>query len=340
MSLHGQFKIAVHDSNGKLKQELGWTNNLVLKNFFHNNMKSTVTLALHLGTGTTAPTINDLNLANKTTYIYANSKWGTADPTLEVYRDGNFIHREVTMTFTASRIGTFTELGLAWDYNALNSLVTRALIKDSQGNPTTLTLVSGDILTVTYKLRVSFDISNPILASKVVTIGGVATTCTLRLVNYAVDITGAKTDADMLQPYPLTTIPAMNPTRLFGVPLRYSAPVVTSASMPNYGDIGANITVLVDGYSNSTLTSATGDGVSFNFTSCIENASGSNVFSNGVGTGVWGGILFGASGLNVATADNIRRCGLLLEFNPKIDKTALTAITFNTATVSISGGFL
>ena len=70
-------------------------------------------------------------------------------------RDGNLYKASVTNKYSFTNIaGNISEIGLASDYSrpTTYNLCTRALIKDSSGNPTTITVLSGEILEVYYKL--------------------------------------------------------------------------------------------------------------------------------------------------------------------------------------------
>ena len=62
-------------------------------------------------------------------------------------------------SFTGLNNVNISEVGLASNYSNTTTyyLCTRALIKDSQGNPTTITVLSGEILEVYYKLWSVFD---------------------------------------------------------------------------------------------------------------------------------------------------------------------------------------
>ena len=53
-----------------------------------------------------------------------------------------------------SVIGNLSEVGIGWGSEANNdSLFSRSLIKDENGNPITLSIVADDLLTITYELR-------------------------------------------------------------------------------------------------------------------------------------------------------------------------------------------
>ena len=121
--------------------------------------------ALDVGSGTTAPTINDTALANKLWRAYPSA---TIIPTEWV--DEYTIRRAVQFSFpaTASYVGTVTEVGLV---NTLTShsnnysdddgsLCTRALLTDSEGQQISFTKTDTDILNITVTVEVSMSSSS------------------------------------------------------------------------------------------------------------------------------------------------------------------------------------
>lgn len=114
---------------------------------------------MHLGTGMTPPTPQQNSLVN-TTYIGSNVAPMLAG---EDTRFGvNTVDSEntfcwITRVFRVSPRGvsqTYSELGVGWrGSNDEHHLFSRTLIKDSLGNPSTVSILGDEYLDVTYEVR-------------------------------------------------------------------------------------------------------------------------------------------------------------------------------------------
>lgn len=101
-----------------------------------------------------------------------------------------WVQNTLVFEFPAGRAtGNLTEVGVGWTSDGViipnannNRVFSRALILDASGQPTTLTVLADEILRVTYMLRlyVPFNVPDEV---KVMTIGGVNTTVTIRSAN-------------------------------------------------------------------------------------------------------------------------------------------------------------
>lgn len=155
----GFYLLEVIQQDGTLKQGEGLNvpfKNLLLDNFFlaisPNGNGGTLVPSLsccRVGTSSTPPAVTDTNLGSQLAISldgsYATSYASSA---------GTGYWRQVACTFTFSVgavVGNISEVGIANSGNYL--LLSRSLIKDSNGNPTTITLVSTDQLKVTYSIR-------------------------------------------------------------------------------------------------------------------------------------------------------------------------------------------
>lgn len=108
-----------------------------------------------VGTGTTAPANSDTSLASllrvtMTRQSHAELAGSTNAPYYAEYRT---VYRFAAGTAA----GNLSEVGLGWDANAwsntIGGLWCRALIKDSQGNPTTITVLSDEVLDIVYTVQ-------------------------------------------------------------------------------------------------------------------------------------------------------------------------------------------
>lgn len=103
-----------------------------------------------VGTGSVAPTVDDVQMTTfraESSEIFS-SVYGcaTSAPYYAFLRN--------TYRFAAgSASGNLSEVGIGKSVSGTRSLFSRELIKDSFGNPTTITLLSDEVLEVVYELR-------------------------------------------------------------------------------------------------------------------------------------------------------------------------------------------
>ena len=168
MGMVGEFRCVVKRADGSTKIDTGYQKNLILNNGLNHLGKSAGTPndMMHgcvIGSGNSQPsyTQNSLDAAIAVTGLYSESTPKTSyNPTV----DGNLYktNRLVMYRFTNLQNVNISELGLVSDYSSSTNynLCTRALIKDSNGNPTTITILRGEILDIYYKLWRVIDISD------------------------------------------------------------------------------------------------------------------------------------------------------------------------------------
>nr|WP_312538951.1 hypothetical protein [Moraxella sp. CTOTU47616] len=162
MGMAGEFRVVVKRADGSTKIDTGYQKNLILNqglDFFGNGNGTDMMAYCVIGSGNSQPvyTQNKLDTAIKgvsgsnvsTKYDYNAST------------DGNLykVNRVRKYSFTGLNNVNVSELGLASTYSNATTyyLCTRALIKDSQGNPTTITVLSGEIFEIYYKLWAVYD---------------------------------------------------------------------------------------------------------------------------------------------------------------------------------------
>lgn len=185
----GEFKIIHKDKDGNIKQELDWQPNMLLENglkcLFNDANTIPYTNAgnlispsisyshipkyLVIGTGNSDPAYNQIKLDNATHIVYWNHENGIGDADVEtpdVAEHSGYL--KVSQTFKYS-FNTFTEnlniteIGLCAYYEGditttgYYVLGTRALIKDRTGTPLPITVLTGEILEVYYKVNTYID---------------------------------------------------------------------------------------------------------------------------------------------------------------------------------------
>ena len=152
MGISGHFHLVLRKASGEVKQELEFSNLIT-----DNGLRAIVTSGLgisnaHVGTGTTEPTFADVKLANPIAQTSTGSGVGSAS-----YRSRTeppfWTQRGVKRTFVPGvGTGILTEIGMAPGAD-LSLVHTRTLIKDSNGNPTSITKLADDFLDITYTVR-------------------------------------------------------------------------------------------------------------------------------------------------------------------------------------------
>ena len=167
MGMAGEFRCVVKRADGSTKIDTGYQKNLILNqglDFFGGGKGPDMMAYCVIGSGNSSPiyTQNKLDTAIKGV--------GGADFSAKydynAATDGNLYktNRVVKYSFNELNNVNISELGLASVYNSISDyfLCTRALIKDSSGNPTTITVLSGEILEIYYKLWAVFDTTDKI----------------------------------------------------------------------------------------------------------------------------------------------------------------------------------
>ncbi|RLC21493.1 MAG: hypothetical protein DRH93_11690, partial [Deltaproteobacteria bacterium] len=143
----GRFRLKVYRSDGTLKKDTGWFDNLIT-NYGLNRMASSSDYLLycHVGTNNTPPAYTDTSLAGFLHGAGANGSathpHSTSNPT---YRSIKKVYR-----FDAGEAtGNISEVGISRKSSS-GDLFSRALIVDSSDNPTTITILSDESLDVEY----------------------------------------------------------------------------------------------------------------------------------------------------------------------------------------------
>lgn len=151
----GEVRFVV-ENNGVKKLDTGFNKNIILNQGLHffggGNGGDMMTYCL-VGSGNSAPTVTQNQLDNcvagEQSQVFGASHSYTPDAS-NTYKCS--LTRKYVFTTLAGQ--NISEVGLASIYTSPSSnyLCTRALVKDTSGNPTVLSLITGDTLTVYYKL--------------------------------------------------------------------------------------------------------------------------------------------------------------------------------------------
>ena len=164
MGMAGEFRCVVKRADGSVKLDTGYQKNLILNqglDFFGGGKGDSLAAYCLVGSGNTQPiqTQNRLD-----TPVGFARKLSSTSQTAYNSADGNLYKTNVTGRFDFSNLNNvnIAEIGLASQVTSLSNyyLCTRVLIKDSQGLPTTITVLPGELLSVYYKIWFVFDLTD------------------------------------------------------------------------------------------------------------------------------------------------------------------------------------
>lgn len=165
MGMAGEFRVVVKRANGSTKIDTGYQKNLILNqglDFFGGGKGTDMMAYCVIGSGNSQPVYTQNKLDTAITGVVGSVASYKYD--YDAARDGNLYktNKVCKYSFTGLNNVNVSELGLASTYSNATTyfLCTRALIKDSQGNPTTITVLSGEVLEIYYKLWAVYDVTD------------------------------------------------------------------------------------------------------------------------------------------------------------------------------------
>lgn len=145
----GFYQFTVRDKDGNIKQETPWFKNLITNGGL-NRMGTYFDYLYYcqVGTSNKTPSFSDSELINRiagtSTLKSSSVTAASASPYyLSVQKTFRFAAGEAT--------GNIAEVGVGWESEG--SLFSRSLVVDGSGNPTTITVLSDEILDVSYEFR-------------------------------------------------------------------------------------------------------------------------------------------------------------------------------------------
>lgn len=150
--ISGRFKLT-KTCNGIITGESDWIDNLILNSCLDGLFTSGQDIFsacpyLSVGTGSTAPLPTNVALVNRLATIGGS---GAVSANIGVPPWYSYTYKSWTFPQGAV-VGNVAELGIGTGAGG-TGLWTRALIKDSSGNPTTFTVFANETLTVVYEVR-------------------------------------------------------------------------------------------------------------------------------------------------------------------------------------------
>lgn len=149
--LQGRFKLTVLDKQGKVVRKTGWRPNLITDaglNRVLDNNNGILGPQMVVGTGNTPPSYSDTTLSNQVAWTTGSGLSGGLRAASEYW-----VRRTYTFPIGVIDNQNIAELGLRHTTTNYTTLMTRALVTDESGNPTTITVTSEESLVVTYEAR-------------------------------------------------------------------------------------------------------------------------------------------------------------------------------------------
>ena len=175
LGFKGRFQVTVKKEDGSIKTELPWQDNLITNegikllngiNQVTNLNDVSNTRYIHqmcfVGSSSTEPAVTDTKLGN---YIAVDNREENFKTLIEEPTESRPNHvREYWQQkyiFTGLNNVNIVEVGLGYETNNSTkeyALFTHALVKDSQGSPSTITVLQGEILEINYEFSTYWDI--------------------------------------------------------------------------------------------------------------------------------------------------------------------------------------
>lgn len=155
--LAGYYKIeAVNAYTGEKRVLADWFPNLITNQGLNDMGTLNVFMGCMVGTSSTTPSVSDTKLGNQIGYTETFNSINETSSTVSPY----YSTSSITYRFSpGTATGNISEVGVGrrlWNsttnkYDYFN--FSRALVLDSLGNPTTITVLSNEYLDITYQLR-------------------------------------------------------------------------------------------------------------------------------------------------------------------------------------------
>lgn len=165
LAYEGWYRLLVSKPGKSPHKDTGWFKNLITDqglNYIGNPQFSDgfgtryINVAVAVGTGTTAPTNADTTLETQGAYYYGGNTVSTSIS----YVAGPPTYWKTVYTYNfgvGDGAGTWSEVGVGYYSGSGDvNVFSRQLIVDGGGSPTTITILSDEILTVVYELRCYF----------------------------------------------------------------------------------------------------------------------------------------------------------------------------------------
>lgn len=197
--LEGRYNLIVRDGKTlEKKRETGWFKNLILDAGLNRMGTGAFMTHCHVGTSSVAPAVSQTALQG----FLAGT--GTIQSSVaSTQASAPYFGKMVKIYRFAAGVatGTLAEVGVAWQITNGN-VFSRALITDTAGNPTTITVLPDEVLDVVYELRQYPDLIDKVFQA---VISGVTYDCVLRAALVTTQSVWADTIDNSFGPYVSST---------------------------------------------------------------------------------------------------------------------------------------
>jgi hypothetical protein len=180
LGLSGRYMIAAVDAETGARRVLAdWFDNLITDEGLNQAGTGAVANVCLVGSGSATPTVNDTGLA---ALVASTATSPSQTSSAQVATSPYYVTSVRTFRFAqGAAAGNLAEVGVG--RNGSNGWIfSRALIKDSNGNPTTITVTATEFLDVSYELRIYPPMAD---SSFNVTIAGVTHACVARTAGFS-----------------------------------------------------------------------------------------------------------------------------------------------------------
>lgn len=164
VGIAGEVRCVVTKADGTVKTDTGYQKNLILNqglDFFGGGKGTAINASCAIGSGNSAPAITQtvldafITLVSGTDVTSSYAYTNTGDGMYRMWEQQKY-------RFTGLNNVNISEVGLiSTGTNSTNNyLTTRALIKDSSGTPTSISVLTGETLDIYYKIHKVIDVSD------------------------------------------------------------------------------------------------------------------------------------------------------------------------------------
>lgn len=153
VAMAGRYMLeAVNSKTGERRQLTDWFENLITDLGLNRaGAGNSVDAYCYVGTGSTAPTNADTQMQAQ----IASSNTTQAEVAGNLTSSPYYAWNRKTYRFAqGAAAGNLSEVGIGWASSSAAAIFSRSLIKDTNGNPTTVTVLADEYLDVTYELRI------------------------------------------------------------------------------------------------------------------------------------------------------------------------------------------
>lgn len=230
----GHYRIVATKLDGSQRVLADWFENLILDTGLNRMGTGGVFGWCQVGSGNTAPAVSDTALQSRV--AGTNTLQSTASGSAASAPWYGWV-RHVWRFGVGAAAGNLSEVGVGWA--TTGSLFSRALIKDLVGDPTTITVLSDEVLDVTYEIRLYAPTVDQVVD---VVIGGVT---------YSTTVRAAVANGTQWYPANLQNWGSTPSGGTYPAPAAYTSNIGTITQGPS-GTAGAAQSVSVAAYANNS----------------------------------------------------------------------------------------